>query len=115
MCLIKTHCFPKKAKENITCYKYLKCRHSIDTLEYITPFMHEDVIPGETILTSAKNIFFGIFFKSIRSEGVHSYKEKQPIFYSTGFVAIIPKGAWYYEGEDGDLASSKLIITDKIV
>ena len=29
------------------------------------------------------------------------------------FKAIIPKGAWYYNGKYGERASSKLIITNK--
>ena len=110
MCLVKCHWFPKRAHEDIVCYKCLeRCN-----LGFVTPCQRTKVIPGGTILTSAKNIFWGIFRKKIYGEGVHSLADCK-LLYSNSiiFKAIIPKGAWYYKGKDGDLASNKLIITSK--
>lgn len=110
MCLVKCHWFPKKAYEDIVCYKCLNRNDS----GFVTPYCRTEVIPGKTILTSAKNIFWGIFSKNIYGEGVHSFVKGKKIGYrSVVFKAIIPKGAWYYIGKDGDLASNKLIITGK--
>lgn len=110
MCLVKCHWFPKRAHEDIVCYKSL----SRGVLGFITPCYVTRVVPGKTILTSAKNIFWGIFHKEIGGEGVHSLATcTQLASNSIVFKAIIPKGAWYYKGEEGDLASSKLIITSE--
>lgn len=120
MCLYKTHIFPKRAKKDIIVYKALK--YSEDTRSYYTPFRQEDVI-FNTTLKSKKSIFKGIFKKHIQAEGVHS---ERTLFYATRFrwnlinptfifVAIIPKGSYYYIGEDGDMASNKLVITDRKV
>lgn len=110
MCLIKCHRLPKRAHEDIVCYKCLKKNN----LGFVTQYCETKVVPGKTILTSAKNIFWGIFRKEIHGEGVHSLVNCKKLEYnSIVFKAIIPKGAWYYNGKYGDLASNKLIITSE--
>lgn len=110
MCLIKRHWFPKRAHEDIVCYKCLKRCDG----DFVTPYCRIKVVPGKTILTSAKNIFWGIFHKKIEGEGVHSLVNCKNLYSnSIIFKAIIPKGAWYYDGEYGVRASNKLIITSK--
>lgn len=110
MCLIKCNRFPKKAQEDIVCYKCLRKKG----LGFVTPYLETKVIPGKTILTSAKSIFWGIFKNEICGEGVHSFVNCEKLENdSIVFKAIIPKGAWYYNGKYGERASSKLIITNK--
>lgn len=109
MCLIKTHMFPKRAKEDIVVYKEL---NNIGKYVYMTPYQHTPVKLNSYIYNSLP-IWFGIFNSNkIEGEGVHSYT-----YPSKGlFKAIIPKGSWYYIGWGiVDCASNKLYITNEQV
>lgn len=111
MCLVKSHKFPKRAKEDITCFKKLLC----DNDSFFTYFMGE---PITSSIQKGRNnkisqfiwIFKSLFIKYITDGFVHVYSNRcknimQVLINSTHedtvyFICKIPKGAFYYQDEN---------------
>lgn len=110
MCLIKTHRFPKRSNKSITVFKEL----FIINGKYRTPFIDLEVNIGDTI-KAKKHWFWGIFKKTITSEGVHAYsiltqRESclKPFFRIVYIEAEIPPHTPYWIGKHGNIAASEL-------
>ena len=114
MCLIKKHKLPKIAWKPIKVYKVLG--RDASTGQYYTPFLYVFVSLGDTI-NAYESWFPHLFSNTVLGEGVHSHIECPDIYFPYRVVveAIIPRFSLYWEGEDGDIASTKLILTKKIV
>lgn len=106
MCLIKTHRFPKYTHKDIIVYKRLKSVHG----EWYTPYQCVN-IKLNSLIYNHNLILYGVFTDTIEGCGVHSYEEPRVSL----FKSIIPKGSWYYIGNDGDIASNKLYVTNEQV
>lgn len=124
MCLYKTHFLPKISFKPIEVYKVL---FKEDSNKYETPFQLTKVFLN-TIMKAKKHWETSLFKKSIHGEGVHAYRDLASAFKQTfnfrrsfgknDFVvikAIIPRFTVYWIGDDGDIAASKLYITDKFI
>ena len=129
---------PFVANKDIPCVKYLivhllgdflddvKLPHRI--IEYVTPYYEKRVAFDKNgvaeIVTdvNSKKLPFVIIKEDygkimfVVENGVHSWgKEKEAtlfdkIYNHTPFKAIIPKGAMFYVGQNGDLVSNRLLI-----
>lgn len=123
MCLIKTHETPKKSEKEIKVYKIL-IWDNYDQC-YRTPFMFSPVIFGQEMKARWQ---YSNSTRGIDGEGVHAfitieaaisclnYLNRFKIndnFECTIFEAIIPSNTEYWEGEDDEIASIKMIITKK--
>lgn len=113
MCLFKAHRFPKIAWKPIKVYKYLYegIGGKLYTPSQITR------INLNVPIRSKRNFIFGIFKDIIEGEGVHSSLEGIPTWDLVYLKcnAVIPRFSLYWIGERGDIASTKLIVTDKYV
>ena len=106
MCLVKKHWFPKIAWKPIKVYKYVNPYDN--NVEFETPYMYKSYKFGEVI--EAKCSWIKNFFKNeINGEGVHAYARRMP----DSYFATIPKFSLYWEGEDDDIASTRLIVHNK--
>lgn len=111
MCLVKSHKFPKRAKEDIICFKKLLC----DNGSFFTYFMGEPITSPIQKGKSNKIsqfiwIFKSLFIRYITDGFVHVYSNKcknivkmltnntrEDVVY---FICKIPKGAFYYQNEN---------------
>lgn len=114
MCLIKKHWFPKIAWKPINTYKVLYRGSNLKGTYYSTPYEFVRVTFGKC-LKSRDSWIWGLLYGVIDGEGVHSYLLSTDIpFLSAGQVvvkSIIPRFSLYWEGTEGDVASTKLLIT----
>jgi hypothetical protein len=130
MCLLTTQSKALRAKEDIIVYKrffhekdgkytspYLLFKYEIGRQKTIkldkqfgrgSAFTHSDAEQADRDRHAGKVIY-------TVSRGYHSCKELTTLADTTGNVnlkCIIPKGAWYYEGYDGLMVSTDLIISE---
>ena len=119
MCLYKTHRFPKRAKKDIEVYKIIHFEpYNNPKGEFITPFKRATYSFGE-VIKAEDHWLWGIFNKTIDGEGVHAYQTSNAARKGIGHVfptnvhvkrAIIPKGAFYWLGDEEDIAATKMIV-----
>lgn len=114
MCLYTKQICPIRARRDIEVYKVLL--YDWVTNKITTPFIHFPVLT-KTMDVSEESIERGMcFVRTITKGMIHSYSFCPTLVgYSPGSIvvrAIIPKGALYYKGLDGDYASKKLILKD---
>lgn len=116
MCLVKSHKFPKRAKEDIICFKKLLC----DNNSFFTYFIGE---PITSPIQKGRNnkisqfiwIFKSLFIKYITDGFVHVYSSRYKNIMNTTsedkayFIYKIPKGAFYYQNENyTELAATRI-------
>lgn len=132
MCLFSNEVFPKRAKEDIICYKSIQPRENF----YFTPSTWtkinktEKSIIGyemksglfEFIYTMVRiymlRLFQRIEYVSITRGFIHTYKVSIKYDeYCHLYECIIPKGSLYYEEEEdnGCYASRSIIFRNKII
>ena len=117
MCLVSKWRFPKRAKENIVCYKILEKMGE----GYYTPYQDVKVDITKPLKAVGNSItFFDPLEK--RSGYIHTISDLSLIkYYINGmgcshpivFKCIIPKGTKYHKSQDDDEYCSKKIIFDK--
>ena len=117
MCLVSKWRFPRKAKENIVCFKVL--RKSAIIRYWATPFQGVRV-QLNNMLIAEKCKKFSVFHPFVKGEGyIHAYSQKDFVInniFSTGniFVAVIPKGTKYHISKDGkQICAEKMFITSE--
>lgn len=114
MCLVKLQRFPKRAKEDIKCYKVLAVVNADDvTMYYSSPVYYEKyTFENNKCEKKSKFKLFEILFSNTISKGIHTFNtKKNNIHYALiQYDAIIPKGTLYYVGRDNDLVSERLIV-----
>lgn len=110
MCLLSKWRFPKKAKEDIICYKCL-VRLDDDSKQssLYTPIMYTEVDINKPL--KAEGSSFTLFNDGhIKGEGyIHVYAYEN-ILSPLLFKCIIPKGTYYHESFDGSTFCAKQII-----
>lgn len=115
MCLIATHRKPKIAKEDIKCWKQVRC----NSINIFTPF-RSSIIHSKWLLADGKpkkavNPILYYFFQKRRyiEEGyIHAYTLHitAPLVYTVS--CIIPKGTEYWEDEiHHEICAREMIIT----
>lgn len=127
MCLVSKWIFPRKAKEDIVCYKVFIVTQNPDTheiIEAVTPFMYEEVnilqpIKAISKKSLLKRWWHGICEPYIKTDGyIHTVrnislaKELIKYYQINGgeiFKCIIPKGTKYHVGEGNTDLCSKTI------
>jgi hypothetical protein len=117
MCLtIKNKTSRRVAKHDIHVYK---CLDKTKEGEYLTPFMNFPIAFGaDGICTLESELIMN--FASYISVGIHGYVDPAAALNTEldfrdndstmVYHAIIPKGAKYYLGSDGDIAADKMLI-----
>ena len=115
MCLVSKWRFPRKAKENIVCFKILRKSAG----RWVTPFQDVEV-QLNNMLIAEKCKKFSVFHPFVKGEGyIHAYSQKDFVInniFSTGniFVAVIPKGTKYHISKDGkQICAEKMFITNE--
>lgn len=123
MCLIAKD-LPKKCKKTIVVYKELEVSGYYDFIHLRTPHLRTPFrnMPIDSPLMVAEPIQSKKDIERIRLNDpvkagfIHSFKEYHKPFLIIAVVkAYIPKGAYYIEGQHGDMASTKLILDPKDV
>lgn len=118
MCLIAKD-LPKKCKKTIVVYKELDVSEYADIISLRTPFRDTPVVSPLMVaepIQSKKDIERIRLNDPVKAGFIHSFKEYQKPFLINAVVkAYIPKGAYYIEGQHGDMASTKLILDPKDV
>lgn len=126
MCLISKYRFPKRAKEDITCYKVLAIgRNSENTQIYYTPFMDIPVhVPG-ILKAEGSSIRFDYIYE-VGKGYIHAYyydytaitNVVRDTFCNIDSIVVectIPKGTKYHINESGIEICAKKMIINKIV
>ena len=127
MCLYKNHFLPKISFKPIEVYKILS-KSNASKSGYETPFLCTEVFFNTTI-KATKHWKTSLFKKSIHGEGVHAYRDLTTAvikashdnrfffiqYYYVVVKAIIPRFTIYWIGNNGDIAASKLYITDEFI
>ena len=128
MCLVKIHTLPKIAMKPITVYKELLISDSGDI---ITAYMLNAVRLNHTIEAS-RPWHYNIISPYVEGQGIHAYDSIQAAVFRRIYVpkvevpnfgsfttiivkAIIPRFSFYWKGEDYEIASSKMFITNELV
>lgn len=121
MCLISDWRFPKKAKENIVCYKSLKYNRFIG--EYTSPYRHT-IITIPSIMKAKGNSWSlskGADAYEKRGGYIHAYTTLDKALRNTLFnnyvivECIIPKGTKYHLNTPYEEICAKEIKINKIV
>lgn len=114
---------PFIAKEHIPVYKILVKRRPMmvdpkpwfEVDDLVSPFLHMEYKPGTGYICIAehfqpirKAIFEYTAMEWVIEYGLHSYQTKEGAN-RTYYKMYIPKGAKYYFGQNGDLASERLM------
>lgn len=137
MCLHTKRIFPRKAKEDIICYKTLVYSEWSDDM--YTPFRNACVTTENKIIGFEQKPADKLVWWSRRGEinegAIHTYSKKEHLFgcahiiYDDNgfpcdianwgrnriFVCKIPKGTFYWEGKYGDYASQKIVYLKEII
>lgn len=118
MCLIAKN-LPEKCKKTIVVYKELKISRYDDFIHLRTPFRDTPVVSPLMVaepIQSKKDIERIRLNDPVKAGFIHSFKEyKKPFLANAVVKAYIPKGAYYIEGQHGDMASTKLILDPRDV
>lgn len=116
MCLVSKWHFPRKAKENIVCYKVLR-KSSFG--RWRTPF-RRTFVTLNNMLIAEKCKKFSVLYPFTKGEGyIHAYSQVdfviKNIFSAENiFVAVIPKGTKYHISKDGkQICAEKMFITNE--
>lgn len=123
MCLFSKWRFPRKAKEDIICYKLLERRFGI----WSTPYRNTPVVFNNMMVPRVEHTVFVFSFSRGHEKGIgyiHAYTTKynlNDIYYIQGsrakigvFKAIIPKGTRYHISKHGfEICAKKMIITNE--
>jgi hypothetical protein len=107
MCLYPTHKRPKRATKNITVYKWLEKfkGHRV----YLTPYFRFRFSLGVTYRGDLKEAKTYLAHADVVGPGVfHAFVKKREKLSGCVLRAVIPKGAYYWLGEDGDIAATAL-------
>lgn len=119
MCLISKWRFPRKAKEDIVCYKILK--KSYTCRGWITPIRFDSVNLNE-MLVANKESTFSLSNPLSKGRGyIHAYTQENYALtsshrqcYCKVFKVIIPKGTKYHISKYGtEICAKKMFITDE--
>lgn len=117
MCLMKKRLFPKISKERITVYKIVENYYG----RYLTPVREVDIKLNSTLKAKDTSIWEMFCSYFIYGCGVHAYIDLETAqrirerYYGKDYLilkCVIPPNTFYWEGEDGDIASRELEITD---
>ena len=114
---------PLVADKDILCVKLLMPVPFGTRYKFMTPFRNMGVkfdwLNGIAELVSdvkSKRLPFSVIKTVVKDEkflvenGIHSRSKKTLLLGCEQFYAIIPKGAKYYVGVDGDLVSNRLLV-----
>lgn len=121
----------KKAKEDIVCYKILRDIEDKLYTPYTFSEVSSQVFKGELPMigecSNIRKLFRRIFHSDEIGEGyIHTFRVKaylqnelRHITFlgekAATFKCIIPKGTYYYQGEDGDYASECIIFKECLI
>jgi len=131
MCLLTTQSKALRAKEDITVYKMFRILNSESIFSPYQGFKYEKLGRQKTIkfnkwkgrgagfdfsdgMQAGEDLKAGKIIYTI-SQGYHSCNKYEKLHRYVGIndaviPCIIPKGSWYYEGYDGLMVSTDLII-----
>ena len=120
MCLVKSHKFPKRAKEDIICFKKLLCDNGSFFIYFIGEPITSPIQKGKSNkISQFIRIFKSLFIKYITNGFVHVYSNRCENIMNvllnttsentTYFICKIPKGAFYYQNENyTELAATRI-------
>ena len=114
MCLVSKWRFPRKAKENIVCYKVLR-RSSFG--RWITPFRWT-LLTLDNYLVADECRTFSILNPYDKGAGyIHAYIDEKYIRRNLScekvFIAVVPKGTKYHLSKNGEICAKKMFITNE--
>ena len=116
MCLVSKWRFPRKAKENIVCYKVLR---KSGFGRWITPFRWT-FVKLNNMLIAEKCKKFSVLHPFVKGEGyIHAYSQKDFVIRNilsaeNTFVVVIPKGTKYHISKNGkQICAEKMFITNE--
>ena len=121
MCLLSKWAFPRRAKEDIVCYKVLTNNYYF-IRGWVTPFTVTPVKFNQLLIASPQPTF-AFLNPHMKGEGyIHAFtkqklvKDEYFLCHNDVFKAIIPKGTKYHIGENGcEICAKKMFITDEKV
>lgn len=119
MCLISKWRFPRKAKEDIVCFKVLRyCKISNG---WITPYRYAVIYLGKEFVAKNQKTF-SISNPYKKDKGyIHAFTAKEYVRYNmwnneSVFKVIIPKGTRYHISKQGiEICARKMYITEEKV
>ena len=120
MCLISKWRFPRKAKEDIVCYKIL--RRSTFHGGWITPVRFTPVSLNEMLIANKEHSTFSLDNPKSKGGGyIHAYTQENYALasahrqcYCKIFKAIIPKGTKYHVSKyKTEICAMRMFITDE--